>query len=181
MISGRTGEVESLGISFSHLFQYLCWNRLCVESVSSRGNVVCDAALRRMARKIFSPFWQLVGSRLLLRFSSISLRYRSQFAFFKLMLEQGCIGLIVTSICKLMRIGRWSEPWFVCKLVEVIRGADANDTSDEIGLALLGNLVGESPSSTCYLSPLYNLSVQTFHKSCRCVLPNHCVINKKRG
>ena len=37
----------------------------------------CDAALRIMARKIFSPFWQLVGSRLLLSLSSISLLYRS--------------------------------------------------------------------------------------------------------
>ena len=43
----------------------------------------CDAALRMMARKIFSPFWQLVGSRLLLSLSSISLLYRSQFAFFQ--------------------------------------------------------------------------------------------------
>ena len=41
----------------------------------------CDAASKIMARKIFSPFWQSVGSRLLLSFSSISLLYRSQFAF----------------------------------------------------------------------------------------------------
>ena len=63
--------------------------------------------------------------------SSISLLYRSQFAFFMLMLERCCIGLIVTSICKLMRIGRWSEPRFVfvCQLVEVIREADSNETS----------------------------------------------------
>ena len=45
-----------------------------------------------------------------------------------------------------MRIGRWSEPRFafVCQLVEVIREADANDTSEELGLALLGNLIDES-------------------------------------
>ena len=45
-----------------------------------------------------------------------------------------------------MRIGRWSEPWFVfvCQLVEVIREADANETSGEDGLALPGSLVGES-------------------------------------
>ena len=45
-----------------------------------------------------------------------------------------------------MRIGRWSEPRFVfvCQLVEVIREADANDTSGEFGLALPSNLVGES-------------------------------------
>ena len=45
-----------------------------------------------------------------------------------------------------MRIGRWSEPRFVfvCQLVEVIREADANETSGELGLAFHGNLVGES-------------------------------------
>ena len=45
-----------------------------------------------------------------------------------------------------MRIGRWSEPRFVfiCQLVEVIREADANETSGEDGLALPGSLVGES-------------------------------------
>ena len=33
---------------------------------------------------------------------------------------------------------------FVCQLVEVIREADANETSGEDGLAFLGNFVGES-------------------------------------
>ena len=41
----------------------------------------CDAALRIMARKIFSPFWQSVGSRLLLSLSLISLLYRSSLPF----------------------------------------------------------------------------------------------------
>ena len=46
----------------------------------------------------------------------------------------GCIRLIVWSICKLMRIGRWSEPRFafVCQLVEVLREADANETSGKM-------------------------------------------------
>ena len=45
-----------------------------------------------------------------------------------------------------MRIGRWSEPRFVfvCQFVEVIREADANLTSGELGLAMQGNLVGKS-------------------------------------
>ena len=45
-----------------------------------------------------------------------------------------------------MRIGRWSEPRFVFvfQLVEVIREADANETSGEDELALLGSRVGES-------------------------------------
>ena len=46
----------------------------------------CDAVFRMMVRKIFSPFWQLVGSRPLLSLPSISLRYMSQLAFFKLKL-----------------------------------------------------------------------------------------------
>ena len=56
------------------------------------------------------------------------------------------MGLIVRSICKPRMIGRWSEPRFVfvCQLVEVIREADANETSEEDGLALHGSLYGES-------------------------------------
>ena len=52
-----------------------------------------------------------------------------------------------------MRIGRWSEPRFVfvCQLVEVIREADANETSGELGLAL--PLVGESQFRIPKLEP----------------------------
>ena len=44
-----------------------------------------------------------------------------------------------------MRIGRWYEPSFIslCQLVEVIREADANETSGEDGLVLLRSLIGE--------------------------------------
>ena len=61
----------------------------------------------------------------------------------------------MTYICKLMRIGRWSEPRFVfvCQLVEVIKEADANETSGELGLALTGNLVGESQLRIPKLEP----------------------------
>ena len=54
-----------------------------------------------------------------------------------------------------MRIGRWSEPRFVfvCQMVEVIREADANETSVELGLALPGNLVGESQFRIPKLGP----------------------------
>ena len=54
-----------------------------------------------------------------------------------------------------MRIGRWSEPRFVlaCQLVEGIREADANETSGEDGLALLGSLVGESQLRIPKLEP----------------------------
>ena len=69
----------------------------------------------------------------------------------------------MTSICKLIRIGRWSEPRFVfvCQLVEVIREADANETSGEFGLALPGNLVGEYRK----LEPDTMLSNIVSHKS----------------
>ena len=51
-----------------------------------------------------------------------------------------------------MRIGRWFRPRFVfvCQLVEVIREADA---SGEDGLALTGNLVGESQLRIPKLDP----------------------------
>ena len=42
---------------------------------------------------------------------------------------------------------------FVCQLVEVIREADANETSGEFGLALPGNLVGESQLRIPKLEP----------------------------
>ena len=60
----------------------------------------CYSALRMTHARSFL-LWQLVGSRLLLSLSSISLLYRSQFAFLMMMLERCCIGLIVTSIFKL--------------------------------------------------------------------------------
>ena len=122
--------------------------------IRCRTEGICrDAAIRMMVRKIFSPFWQFDGSRLVLSLSFISLRYRSQFVFFKLKLVQWGMGLIVWSICKLMSIGRWSEPRFVFQLVEVIREADANETSGEDGLVLPGSLVGESQLRIPELEP----------------------------
>ena len=116
---GRGWISRSEVVSCSHVFQYFCWNLFRINTCRPEG--ICrDAAFRMMVCKIFSPFWQFVGSRLLLRLSS--LLYRSQFAFFKLKLVRWGMGLIVWSICKLMRIGRWSDPRFVfvCQLVEVI-------------------------------------------------------------
>ena len=54
-----------------------------------------------------------------------------------------------------MRNGRWSDPKFVfvCQLVEVIREDDANETSGKLGLALSGNLVGESQLRILKLQP----------------------------
>ena len=65
------------------------------------------------------------------------------------------MGLILGSIYKLMRICRWSEPRFVfiCQLIEVIREADANETSGEDELALHGSLVGESQLRIPKLEP----------------------------
>ena len=45
----------------------------CSVLIRCRPEGICrDAAFRRMVRKTFSPFWQLVGSRLLLSLSSLS-------------------------------------------------------------------------------------------------------------
>ena len=48
-----------------------------------------------------------------------------------------------------MRIGRWSELSVdrVCHEHEVMREVDANETSDELGSAFGGNLVGLSQLS----------------------------------
>ena len=76
-ISYMAGEVESPALIFSNI-------SVGTGSVLRRcrpEGMWCDAALRIMARNILSPFWQLVGSRVLLILSSISLLYRSQLAF----------------------------------------------------------------------------------------------------
>ena len=54
-----------------------------------------------------------------------------------------------------MRIGRWSEHRFVfvCQLVELIREADANKTSGELGLGFPGNIVEESQLRILKLEP----------------------------
>ena len=112
--------------------------------IRCRPEGICrDAAFRMMVRKIFSPFWQFDGSRLLLSLSSISLLYRSQFAFFKLKLIRCGMGLIVWSICKLMRIGRWSEPRFVfvCHIMSPVNLWDKPiETIRELSFLDPGNL-----------------------------------------
>ena len=76
------GEVGSLDLRSSHA---LIFSNISVgtDSVLSRcrpEGMWCDAALRIMARKIFSPFWQLVGNVILLSLSSISLLHQFHFA-----------------------------------------------------------------------------------------------------
>ena len=86
--SGRAGEVGSLDLSSScaFIFSNISVGTGSVLIRCRPEGMWYDAALRIMACKIFSPFWQSVGSRLLLSLSSISLLYRSQFSFFRLML-----------------------------------------------------------------------------------------------
>ena len=49
-------------------------------------------------------------------------------------------------VCNLIRMARWSELMVVCVCHsdEVIKEADANDTSGELGSAFPGSIVGES-------------------------------------
>ena len=56
------------------------------------------------------------------------------------------VGLDGVFICNLMRIGRWFELSVdsVCQEHEVVRDADANETSGERGSAFGGTLVGLS-------------------------------------
>ena len=82
-ISGMAGEVESLDLRSSRalIFSNISVGTGSVLSRCRPEGMWCDTALRIMTRKVFSPFWQLVGSHLLLSMSSISLLYRSQFSF----------------------------------------------------------------------------------------------------
>ena len=59
-------------------------------------------------------------------------------------------------VCNPVRMGRWSELIVVCvwHSDEVMREADANDTSRELGSAFPGSLVGESVFRTATLEIL---------------------------
>ena len=87
--NNMAGEVESLDLRSSRalIFSNVSVGTGFVLSQCRPEGIWCDAALRIMACKIVSPFWQLVGSGILLSLFYISLLYRTQFALFKLMLE----------------------------------------------------------------------------------------------
>ena len=59
-------------------------------------------------------------------------------------------------VCNPIRMGRWSELMVVCVCHsdEVMREADANDTSGELGSAFPWSLVGESVFRTAKLEML---------------------------
>ena len=59
-------------------------------------------------------------------------------------------------VCNPIRMGRWSELMVVCVCHsdEVMREADANDTSRELGSELPGSLLGESVFRTAKLAIL---------------------------
>ena len=113
-ISCRAGEVESLDMRSSRalIFSNISVGTGSVLSRCRPESMWCDAALRMMARKIS---FLAVGrkpsyAQLVFNLSTVSVPV---FPFFRLTLKRCYIGLIVTSICKLMRIGRWSETRFV--------------------------------------------------------------------
>ena len=60
-----------------------------------------------------------------------------------------------------MRIGRWSELSVdsVCQEHEVMRDADANETSGELGSALGGTLVGVSQLRIPWSDPLIESAI----------------------
>ena len=64
-------------------------------------------------------------------------------------------------ICNLMRIGRWSELSVdsVCQEHEVMRDADANETSGELGSAFGGTLVGLSQLRIPLSDPLIESAI----------------------
>ena len=59
----------------------------------------------------------------------------------------------MTIVCNPIRMGRWSELMGVCicHLDEVMREADANDTSEELGSAFPWSLMKESAFRTAKL------------------------------
>ena len=62
----------------------------------------------------------------------------------------------MTVVCNPIRMGRWSELMIVCVCHsdEVMREADANDTSRELGSTFPESLVGESAFKTAKLEML---------------------------
>ena len=62
----------------------------------------------------------------------------------------------MADVCHPIRMGRWSELMVVCvcHLDEVMREADANDTSGQLGSAFPGNRVEESAFRTAKLEML---------------------------
>ena len=64
-----------------------------------------------------------------------------------------------------MRIGRWSEPRFVfvCQLVEVIREADANETSGE-DFFYMGIYIHEIDTSLLKLTLLMRRKINIHYK-----------------
>ena len=64
-------------------------------------------------------------------------------------------------VCNPIRMGIWCELMVVCVCHsdEVIREADANDTSGELGSAFPGSLVGESVFRTAKVEMLLESSI----------------------
>ena len=67
----------------------------------------------------------------------------------------------MTVVCNPIRMGRWSELMVVCVCHsdDVIREADANDTSGELGSVFPESLVGESVFRTALRGRCLVLSV----------------------
>ena len=141
-----------------------------------------DTALSIIVQKIFSSLWLSVGRECLLRAASTSCLYWSKFSFFRLTWVRHRHGLVVVFICNLMRIGRWSELGVdgVCEKHEVMRKADANETSGTIILSrnsvyFYFKLIWLP--KVCFLCNLYNhtssliILIATYWKYFFCSMP----------
>ena len=103
----RAGEVGSLDLRSSRA---LIFSNISAGTgsvlIRCRPEGICrDAAFRMMVRKIFSPFWQFDGSRLLLSLSSYLLTISVPVCFLKV--EAGTMGYGVDSMVHLQTNEDW--------------------------------------------------------------------------
>ena len=117
---GRCGISRSGVILCSDIFPYFRCDPLCIKTVSSRGYtfMVWYWFQIDITHDLFS-FSKWVGSRVAPSLSSYLLTISVPVFLLRLKLVRWDIGLIVTYICNLMSIGRWSGSKFVfvCQLV----------------------------------------------------------------
>ena len=96
--------------------------------------------------------WKMTGAQL----AFYILPYTVQSAFLRLMKVMCRVGDELAVVCNPISMDRWSELMVVCVCHsdEVMREADAKDTSGELGSEFPGSFVGESVFRTAKLEIL---------------------------